>query len=95
MKTLKALIADIFPRHWCLIAEGGIELRRIIPATRFCPGVWVWSVFSRVRINDATLPMHSFGQKPMASGWSFVGNEGVARFDATEKLRELWRVRNP
>lgn len=88
MKTLKALIADIFPRHWCLTGNGGIEVRQIIEATRRVPGLYRWQIFSRVRAGGGVLPIDTFGQKPLASGWTF-GTEGGARLDANLALFKL------
>lgn len=88
MKTLKAIVTDIFPRHWCLTANGGIEVRQIIESTRRIPGLYRWQIFSRVRAGGGVLPIDTFGQKPLASGWTF-GTEGGARLDANLALFKL------
>lgn len=88
---MKRLIAKIFPRHWCLTANGGIEVRRLVPATRFTPGLHRWSVFSRVRVGGGILPIDSFGQHPLKSGFA-MGDEGCARCAAGVALCRLQGV---
>lgn len=88
MKKLKAIFADIFPRHWYLTGYGGIEVRQIIQATRSTPGLYRWQIFSRVRAGGPILPIDTFGQKPLASGWTF-GTDGGARLDANLALFKL------
>lgn len=87
-KYAKAVIADLFPRHWILTAHGGIEIRQIIQSTSRVPGLYRWQIFSRVRAGGGILPIDTFGQKPLASGWTF-GTEGGARLDANLALAKL------
>ena len=91
MKKLKALIADIFPRYWCLTANGGIEVRQIIASTRRMPGLYRWQIFSRVRAGGGVLGFDAFGQKPLTSGWTF-GTDGGARLDANLAMFKLQEV---
>ncbi len=77
---MKRLIAKICPRSWSLTAHGGIETRRIIPRIGIFPALYRWHVFSRACVGWP-LPINTFGQRPLASGWCF-GSEGAARFAA-------------
>lgn len=88
MKKLKAIFADIFPRHWSITGNGGIEVRQIIQSTRRVPGLYRWQIFSRVRAGGPILPIDTFGQKPLASGWTF-GTDGGARLEANLALFKL------
>lgn len=83
---MKRLIARCFPRYWSLIATGGIEVRRVIPGA-----LYHWKVFSRVRAGGLILPIDTFGQRPLASG--FARDEMGARFAAGNKLADLRRGR--
>jgi hypothetical protein len=77
---MRSMIAKICPRSWSLTAHGGIEVRRILPSFGWFPGLYRWNVFARAYVGGP-LPMNTFGQRPLASGWS-IGGEGTARFVA-------------
>lgn len=83
------LIKWLFPRSWSVVAHGGIEIRRIVPEFRITSPLYHWAIFSRVHVgNGRCLPLETFGQRPIATGWTW-GSEGYARFDASCKLEIL------